>query len=51
MQARVLGARGSELGLRGSKLGARGSEGREPNVILGFRVPTTSGGKNFNDHT
>ena len=38
------GARGS----KGSKLGARGvrgSEGSEPNVILGFRVPTTSGGK------
>ena len=44
------GAKGS----KGSKLGARrvrGSEGSELNVILGLRVPTTSGGKNFNDHT
>ena len=31
--------------------GVRGREGSEPNVILGFRVPTTSGRKNFNDHT
>ena len=43
-----------------SKLGGReasleqgeqaGSEGSEPNVILGFRVPTTSGRKKFDDH-
>ena len=38
--------RGSKLGVRGSRLEARGSE---TNVILGFRVPTTSGRKNFDD--
>ena len=31
----------------GSELGAKGSE---PNIILGFRVPITCGGKNFDDH-
>ena len=37
--------RGSER----SKRGARGSEGSETNVILGFKAPTKSGGKNFDD--
>ena len=53
VEARVLGARGSKLGVRGargSELGVRGSKGSELNVILGFRVPTTSGRKNFDDH-
>ena len=35
-------------GARG-ELGARGSEGGEMNVILGFRVSTTSGRINFDD--
>ena len=45
-----MGARGSEMGVRGSEMGVRGSEGSKTNVILGFRVPTTSGGKKFDDH-
>ena len=27
----------------------RGSEGSEMNAMLGFKTPTTSGGKNFDD--
>ena len=38
------GARGA----RGSD-GVRGSEGSEMNVMLGFKAPTTSGRKNFDD--
>ena len=39
-------------GARGSKREqerARGSKGSEMNVMLGFKAPTTSGGKNFDD--
>ena len=53
------GARG-QAGSKGSKLGAKGSKGEQGeqagskgsklNVILRFRVPTTCGGKNFDDH-
>ena len=39
------GARGEQEGVRG----VRGSEGSETNVRLGFKAPTTSGGKNFDD--
>ena len=54
----VRGSEGSKRGVRGSKgskrgqegaRGARGSEGSEMNVMLGFKAPTTSGGKNFHD--
>ena len=38
----------SERGQEGAR-GARGSEGSEMNVMLGFKAPTTSGGKNFDD--
>ena len=44
---------GGELGVRGAswEQGEQaGSEVSEPNVILGFSVPTTSGRKNFDDH-
>ena len=41
--------RGSERGARGEQDGARGSEGSEMNFILGFKAPTTSGGKKFDD--
>ena len=30
--------------------GVKGSEGSESISILGFRVPTICGGKNFDDH-
>ena len=44
-----LGASWSELGVSweqaGSELGASWSEASEPNITLGFRVPTTIGGK------
>ena len=30
--------------------GGKGSEGSKSISILGFRVPTTCGGKNFDDH-
>ena len=46
------GARGEQeraRGSEGSERGARGSEGSETNVILGFKAPTTSGRKNFDD--
>ena len=43
-------ARG-QAGSKGSEMGARGSERSKTNVILGFRVPTTSGRKNFDDDT
>ena len=35
---------------QGEQVWSEGSKGSEPNVILGFRVPTTSGRKNFDDH-
>ena len=50
------GAKGSEQGAKGSEgskqeaKGAKGSEGSECISILGFRVPTTCGGKKFGDH-
>ena len=43
----VRGARRNEGSERGR--GARGSELSKMNVILGFKAPTTSGGKNFDD--
>ena len=47
------GAKGSKQGAKGSKgseQGAKGSKGSEGISILGFRVPNTCGGKNFDDH-
>ena len=43
------GELGEQEGVRGSKRGVRGSKGSEMNVMLGFKAPTTSGGKNFDD--
>ena len=37
-------------GSKGTEQGAKGSEGSESISILCFRVPTTCGGKNFDDH-
>ena len=37
-------------GSEGSEQGVKGSEGSECISILGFRVPTTCGGRNFDDH-
>ena len=51
----VRGSKVSKRGARGGKReqegvrGVRGSEGSEMNVMLGFKAPTTSGGKNFDD--
>ena len=47
------GAKGSEQGVKGSERseqGVKGSKGSECISILGFRVPTTCGGKKFGDH-
>ena len=46
------GAKGSEggKGVKGGKGGAKGSEGSKAYSILGFRVPTTCGKKNFDYH-
>ena len=47
------GSKGSEQGVKGnkgSKQGAKGSEGSKCISILGFRVPTTCGGKKLGDH-
>ena len=41
------GSEGSKRGVRGER---EGGEGSETNDILGFKAPTTSGGKNFDDH-
>ena len=52
VQRGVKGSEGSEgegRERRGVK-GAKGSEGSESISILGFRVPTTCGRKNFDDH-
>ena len=35
---------------RGEQEGVRGSEGSKMNVMLGFKAPTTSGRKNFDDY-
>ena len=43
------GSEGSKGEQRGVK-GAKGSKGSESISILGFRVPTICGRKNFNDH-
>ena len=42
---------GSERGQEGAResRGSEGSEGSEMNVMLGFKAPTTSGRKNFDD--
>ena len=45
----VRGGREGARGARGNKRGVRGSKGSETNVMLGFKAPTTSGGKNFHD--
>ena len=45
-------SKGSERGSRGSEGSERGQEGvrgSEINVILGFKAPTISGRKNFDD--
>ena len=47
------GIEGSEQGAKGSKgseQGVKGSEGSKCISILGFRVPTSCGGKKFGDH-
>ena len=41
--------KGANRERRGVK-GAKGSKGSKGISILGFRVPITCGGKNFNDH-
>ena len=43
------GAKGAK-GSRGEQRGVKGSKGSESISILGFRVPTICGGKNFDDH-
>ena len=43
------GVKGSEGEQRAGK-GAKGSKGSESISILGFRVPTICGRKNFDDH-
>ena len=52
------GSKVSMRGVRGGKReqgeqegvrGVRGGEGSKMNVMLGFKAPTTSGGKNFDD--
>ena len=54
----VRGSKVSKRGVRGGKReqgdqegvrGVRGSEGSKMNVMLGFKAPTTSGRKNFDD--
>ena len=35
---------------KGEQTGSEGNKGCKGISILGFRVPTTCGGKNFNDH-
>ena len=42
------GSKGSKRE-QGEQEGVRGSEGSKMNVILGFKAPTTSGRKNFDD--
>ena len=41
------GSKGKQTGREGEQTGSKGSEGIS---ILGFRVPTTCGGKDFDDH-
>ena len=43
----VKGSKGDQTGSEGSEQGVKGSECIS---ILGFRVPTTCGGKKFGDH-
>ena len=43
------GTKGSE-GREGEQRGAKGVKGSESISILGFRVPTICGRKNFDDH-
>ena len=43
------GGKGSEGSKHGAK-GAKGVKGSESISILGFRVPTICGRKNFDDH-
>ena len=38
-----------ELGEQEGARGVRGSKGNQTNVMLGFKAPTTSGGKNIDD--
>ena len=42
--------RREQTGSKGSEQRVKGSEGSECISILGFRVPTTCGGKKFGDH-
>ena len=49
VQRGVKGSEGEGREQRGVK-GANGSEGSESISILGFRIPTIRGGKNFDDH-
>ena len=43
------GKEGEQRGVKGSE-GSEGSKGSKSISILGFRVPTICGGKNFDDH-
>ena len=44
------GSEWEQTGSEGSEQGAMGGKGSECISILGFRVPTTCGRKNFDDH-
>ena len=44
------GSKGSEQGVNREQRGVKGSEGSVSISTLGFRVPTTCGRKNFDDH-